>query len=47
MSWDYGLRNQISEDYNDALDNGYCYGCAVYLPDKPNELCFKCEEEKI
>lgn len=42
--WDYGLQDQAALEYEEAVLNGYCHGCAVRYPDEHGELCFKCAE---
>ncbi len=45
MSWDYGVRAQVEEEYRDALAAGYCHLCAAHKPDVEGQPCHHCQED--
>lgn len=44
MSWDYGVEDQIADEYSAAVANGYCYVCLIRKPDADGEPCYRCQE---
>jgi hypothetical protein len=45
--WDYGLGEQIAEEYEEAIKNGLCRLCLIRKVEHNGSLCSKCLDEIV
>lgn len=44
--WDYGQGEQVSAEYDAAMQAGLCPRCAVHRPSLNHTICDVCEKEE-